>query len=64
MKKGLGSDYDKQSIFVMICDTDIPWLSTRSWWQPYNFRSDGFNLTIFIIIIIIIVIIIIIIKRQ
>jgi heme/copper-type cytochrome/quinol oxidase subunit 2 len=53
----------------MICETDIPWLSTRSWWQPYNFRSDGFNLTIFIIIIIIIVIIIIIIiiiiiKRQ
>jgi hypothetical protein len=30
---------------VVICDTDIPRRSTKSWWRPYNFRRDDFNLT-------------------
>jgi hypothetical protein len=34
------SVYDKWNISVVICDTDIPELSTKPWWRPWNFRSD------------------------
>jgi len=27
-------DYDKRNIFVVICDTDILYRLTRSWWWP------------------------------
>jgi len=34
MSKGPDCDYDKQDISVVICDTDIPYWSTKSWWRP------------------------------
>ena len=45
MRKGTGSAYYKWNISVVICDTDLPQRSSKSWWRPYNFRSDDFNLT-------------------
>jgi len=33
MRKGPGSVYDKWNISVVICDTDIPSRSTKSWWR-------------------------------
>ena len=45
MRKGPGSGYEKWNISVVICDTDIPSGSTKSWWRPQNFRSDNFNLS-------------------
>ena len=43
-RKGRDWDYDKPSISVIMCDTDIPQRLTNSWGWPYNFRSDDFNL--------------------
>ena len=34
-----------ENINVVICDTDITYWLTRSWWRPWNVRSDDFNLT-------------------
>jgi hypothetical protein len=33
MRKGTGSVCDKWNISVVICDTDIPLRSTKSWWR-------------------------------
>jgi len=47
MRKGPGIAYIKWNISVLICDTDIPEWSTKSWWRPQNFRSDDFNVTLY-----------------
>ena len=44
-KDGQGSDYSNRNISVVHCDTDNPLQLTKSWWRPYNFRSDDFILT-------------------
>ena len=44
MRKGSGSADDKWNISVVNCDTAIPYQLTKSWWRPYNFRSDNFIL--------------------
>lgn len=33
MRKGQYCDFDKLNIFVVICDTDIPYPSIKSWWH-------------------------------
>jgi hypothetical protein len=38
MRKGPGSAYDKWNISVLICDTDIPKRSTKSWWRRKIFE--------------------------
>jgi len=42
-------DYDKRNMSFVFCDTDTPQRLSKSWWRPYNFRSDelGDNCIVF-----------------
>jgi hypothetical protein len=44
-RKMEGITYDKRNMSIVIRDMNIPQRFTKSWWRPWCFRSDDFNLT-------------------
>ena len=44
MERGKKNIYVKSKRFILIWNRDFSQRSTRSWWRPYNFCRDDFNL--------------------
>jgi len=43
-EKRTGFDNDKRNMLV-VCETDLTWQSTKSWWRPQDIQNDDSHVT-------------------